>query len=121
MQRRLLRGVHARQSLDSNNSGQTKDGALIAFMARPITVFEADRRSRKLKHGRTRHQLLDSHEQWYRCIYWNEESRLCTNYGHRPQMCRDFPYGQPCGYGCDCDDGVEQTPIKQFLLRTVNA
>lgn len=33
---------------------------------------------------------------WYTCKNWDTETRLCTIYETRPQMCRDFPYMDPC-------------------------
>lgn len=40
----------------------------------------------------------------YRCIYWDEDARLCGAYQHRPAMCRDYQYpltaGGVCEHGC---------------------
>lgn len=38
---------------------------------------------------------------FFTCKHWNEETRLCGAYADRPRMCRDYPYGQQCGHGCD--------------------
>ena len=39
----------------------------------------------------------------FTCRHWDEETRLCTIYPDRPNMCRDFPYGKGCQYGCGCE------------------
>jgi Fe-S-cluster containining protein len=38
----------------------------------------------------------------YTCRHWDEESRLCTVYEDRPQMCREYPYAGRCQHDCDC-------------------
>lgn len=45
--------------------------------------------------------------QYYRCVHWDEETRLCGIYEARPNMCRYYPGyddGRACEYGCDCTD-----------------
>ena len=32
------------------------------------------------------------------CRFLDDETRRCTVYEHRPQVCRDFPGGRRCGY-----------------------
>ncbi len=44
---------------------------------------------------------------YFKCIYFDEESRNCTIYEERPRMCRDYPYDDVCGEdGCtmSCSD-----------------
>lgn len=36
----------------------------------------------------------------YTCKHWDEDSRLCTIYDKRPQMCADYPYRGTCQHGC---------------------
>jgi Fe-S-cluster containining protein len=38
----------------------------------------------------------------YTCRHWDEETRLCTVYEDRPDMCRDYPYNRACQHDCDC-------------------
>jgi Fe-S-cluster containining protein len=102
-------------SKDWLGSTRAQDGDLLAFMLREITVQEAaDRRAR---FGVDK-PVRDTGQQWFRCIYWDEETRLCGAYENRPAMCRDYPYpptprtcdklGRPqegagvCEHGCDC-------------------
>lgn len=41
----------------------------------------------------------------YTCKYFNKESGNCANYENRPNMCRDYPYGNKCKYrGCTLED-----------------
>lgn len=41
-------------------------------------------------HGRF---LEDSLPFYYRCKWFDEETRACTNYDDRPEPCRDYPWG----------------------------
>lgn len=44
----------------------------------------------------------------YTCKYWDTKSSLCTVYDKRPQMCRDYPNGEPCEWeGCGYDPSKE--------------
>ncbi len=38
----------------------------------------------------------------YTCRHWDEETRLCTVYEDRPQMCREYPYAGRCQHDCNC-------------------
>jgi Fe-S-cluster containining protein len=41
---------------------------------------------------------------WFTCKHFDKGMSLCTIYDHRPQMCRDYPYGSWCTYpGCQHD------------------
>jgi Fe-S-cluster containining protein len=46
---------------------------------------------------------VNPEREYFRCVHWDETTRLCTNYEDRPEMCRAFPYGKQCEYGCDAD------------------
>lgn len=41
------------------------------------------------------------------CVAWDRQTGLCREYEKRPQVCRDYPYGNPCqadvggGEGCN--------------------
>lgn len=38
----------------------------------------------------------------YTCRYFDRETRDCTIYEQRPDMCRDHPYNRPCTFkGCE--------------------
>lgn len=39
------------------------------------------------------------------CRHWDTETRLCTAYDQRPAMCRFYPYGNECDYGCGYELG----------------
>ena len=41
--------------------------------------------------------------QLYTCRHWDEETRLCTVYEDRPEMCREYPYAGRCQHDCNCD------------------
>ncbi len=41
---------------------------------------------------------------YYRCKHFDPKKKICTIYEHRPVMCREYPYGDPCKYR-DCTWG----------------
>jgi Fe-S-cluster containining protein len=76
------------------------DGLDILAMIVPLTHEEAI--ERRARFGGN--QLdVDPEAQYYRCVHWDEDTRLCRNYENRPGMCRDYPYGNGCDHGCDCE------------------
>ena len=89
------------------------DGDLIGFMLRELTHKQAVERQEQF--GAYQGRELDSDYQFYKCIYWNEKTRLCGAYEHRPQMCREYPYpwgskvecnfhgAGKCEHGCGCE------------------
>jgi Fe-S-cluster containining protein len=59
---------------------------------------------------------------YYRCKWFDQETRKCTNYENRPPMCRDYPWhGRPptewkalpktCGFLWDLDVEPEPIPV----------
>jgi len=92
-----------------------QDGDLLGFMLRELTHDEAVERQERFGAYPGR-ELGD--RQFYKCIYWDEDTRLCGAYGNRPQMCSEYPYpwqpgntdavgqcvgiGGVCEHGCDC-------------------
>lgn len=102
-------------TMDWLRSTKVTDGDLLGFMLRSLTTQEAaDRRARFGVE-----QPITEDMQYYRCIYWDEETRRCGAYSNRPSfMCGDYPYppqpnttnkhGQArkgagvCEHGCDC-------------------
>jgi Fe-S-cluster containining protein len=75
-------------SMDWIRGGDVTDGDLIGFMLRELTTEEAiDRRA---EFGVT--LPINPEHTYYRCIYWDESTRLCTAYEDRPMMCTDYPY-----------------------------
>lgn len=95
-------------SRDALTSTAVEDGDLLGFMLRPLSIEEAaERRSR---FGSS--LPVDDDRSYFRCAYWDEESRLCSIYEHRPSMCRDYPgYGREvaCEHRCGLVGGVEFT------------
>jgi Fe-S-cluster containining protein len=102
-------------SLDWVKGGRVTDGDLLGFMLRQITHVEAAERRSAFPGA----QPINPAETYYRCIYWDETTHLCTAYEHRPgHMCGEYPYpptpgrcdklGRPlgiagvCEHGCDC-------------------
>lgn len=48
----------------------------------------------------------------YRCKHFDEESHDCRIYDRRPQMCREYPYGNPCDF-----DGCTYAPEKPVKMK----
>lgn len=91
---------------DADDLSGVVDGEQIRSMIVPITAEEAVERMARL-YPDSPVEMRDVDKQWYRCIHWDEETRLCKIYEDRPQMCRDYPGyrdGTACDYGCDCTD-----------------
>ncbi len=44
----------------------------------------------------------------YTCRFFDRDTRLCTAYESRPDMCRDYPNGKPCRW-CDFDPNERKT------------
>ncbi len=37
------------------------------------------------------------------CVAWDRQTRLCREYEQRPDVCRGYPYGNPCRVDAGCD------------------
>lgn len=65
---------------------------------------------------------LGSEVFYYRCGWFDRETRTCTHYDERPSPCRDYPWGNPigptpmanlapwCGYRADVGQSVTIRP-----------
>ena len=47
-------------------------------------------------HLRATGRFGDEHH--YTCKHFDSETNNCTDYENRPEMCRNYPYGDPCGF-----------------------
>jgi Fe-S-cluster containining protein len=77
-----------------------RDGGVIAEMVIPLSLSEANERLERF--GSDREYGPESEGHVYTCRHFDDETRLCTIYEQRPEMCRDFPYAEDggCEYGC---------------------
>jgi len=81
--------------------GTDPDDKTVRDMVIPLTHRQAVARARKFGVPITiRKHLKGPMTRWYACRHWDEETRLCRIYEHRPQICRDFPYDEECRHGC---------------------
>ena len=77
-----------------------KDGAYIVDMLIPLSAKEsAERLERFGITGNFDPVKNEGHH--FTCRHWDEDTRLCTDYENRPEMCRDYPYNHECSHGCD--------------------
>lgn len=60
---------------------------------------------------------------WYTCSNFNKETRGCNIYQTRPDMCRDYPYSEPCDYKtCTWEDGLAGTyPYQDYADKMLEA
>jgi Fe-S-cluster containining protein len=92
------------------------DGPYILDMLVPLTHEQAVERWTALGFGEFPAAALPADAGVFTCRHWDEETGLCGAYDQRPAMCRDFPYGRPCVYGCgyqvpDPDAAAERQAI----------
>ena len=76
------------------------DGAYIQDMLIPLTRRQSLRRWRKFVSKERPLPEWGDDQTAATCKHWDEESRLCGAYEDRPDMCRDYPYGNACSHGC---------------------
>lgn len=74
----------------------------LAAMLIPLTVEAANIRQEQFVRGTKTGFTGQDDGHLYMCSHWDEETRLCGIYEDRPPMCRTFPYGKLCRYGCSC-------------------
>lgn len=75
------------------------DAPKLLAMLVPLTHHEAV--ERRARFGVDKPALSEDRA-YYRCIHWDETTRLCGNYEDRPGMCSRYPYGNGCDHGCNC-------------------
>jgi Fe-S-cluster containining protein len=82
------------------------DDLLLLQILRPISDDEAEARGLTYdvrgSFGRSLRGINERPKNgYYTCRAWDEDTRLCTIYEDRPNMCRGYPYGNACSHGCD--------------------
>ena len=68
--------------------------------ALPVDVAR-EKFTKEVKHeGETIRVLRHRKDHVYKsmCMFFDQDERRCTIYGGRPQVCRDYPNGNSCGY-----------------------
>jgi len=85
--------------------GRVLDGDQLLDMLIPLTPKEARERNRQFGGDGDNPFPWSDRGHHFTCRHWDEDTRLCTIYEERPMMCREFPYGKDCPFGCDCKAG----------------
>jgi Fe-S-cluster containining protein len=87
------------------------DCLMIADMLIPLTPEEADERCERFGINPDFPRLCheDGINQLYTCKNWDEETRLCTKYAARPDMCAAYPYEAAC-FHCKVEGGCKNGP-----------
>lgn len=88
-----------------------EEAAQMSAMLEPITVEEANARQLDLVRGGLTLFTPEDEGHLFKCHNWDEETRMCGIYEDRPPMCRTFPYGEPCRYGCTCFGEVPEPEV----------
>jgi Fe-S-cluster containining protein len=72
------------------------DGDFILDMLVPLDLVAAAERSIEFDGQLT----LTPGREYFTCRHWDPDTRLCTVYDQRPDMCRRYPYRNGCDHGC---------------------
>src|ERR1019366_288079 len=105
----------------SRDWSKTHQGTYIADMILPLTLEAAKERWALYGLGDWPEPFFGPYPgKMFSCRHWDTETRLCTAYEARPDMCRDYPYGGPCNAGCDFQ--VEITPdiLRRYGVMTAS-
>jgi Fe-S-cluster containining protein len=83
------------------------DGEFIADMLIPLSPKEAKDRIRDSggKIGLKEEFAWKNRGHHFTCKHWDKDSKQCTAYERRPNMCRKYPYGTKC-HKCGIVAGV---------------
>ncbi len=77
-----------------------RQGGFIVNMVVPLSHEAAAERAREFgADGVAPH--LDGRD-LFKCRHWDEQTRFCTVYERRPDMCRLYPYAEPDGSPKPC-------------------
>jgi Fe-S-cluster containining protein len=93
-----------------------RDGEVIAEMVVPLSVLEANERLERF--GSDREYTSESEGHVYTCRHFDDETRLCTIYERRPEMCRDYPYGHSGGCEYECGYCTPSDVVGKWTLLT---
>jgi Fe-S-cluster containining protein len=93
-----------------------RDGEVIAEMVVPLSVSEANERLERF--GSDREYTSESEGHVYTCRHFDDETRLCTIYERRPEMCRDYPYGHNGGCEYECGYRAPVDVVGKWTLLT---
>lgn len=89
------------QLIELNGQYNGYDGRMIEDMLIPLTDEQVTARAAEFGFedpGRGN---------YYTCRHWDDGTRLCGVYDHRPQMCSAYPYERACGH-CGTEGGCQQ-------------
>jgi Fe-S-cluster containining protein len=78
-----------------------EEAGQIAEMLIPLTPKEARERHQAFGGTSMKFPWSDRGHN-FTCRHWDEDTRMCGIYEDRPDMCREFPYGKGCAFGCSC-------------------
>lgn len=97
------------ENIERDGAYNGNDGRMVSNMLIPLTHDEALARASHFEVGEAHRKQIERHpdSNFYTCRHWDEETRLCGVYDHRPDLCSKYPYGNAC-VGCG---GVSGEPM----------
>lgn len=108
------------ENLELGGNGE-RDSPFILDMLVPLTKRQAVARAKRFGLVETVRRWFSGDETWeggktfteaydlYTCRHWDEDTRLCTAYANRPDMCREYPYERECDHADCCYQASKKT------------
>lgn len=109
-------------ALERMAAGLVTDGAFVVDMVIPLTRRQASDRARRFGYKLPwRSRVFARGYDLFTCRHWNEETRLCSVYADRPQLCREYPYDHACDHADCCYTAPEKTRSRWRRIRREQA
>jgi Fe-S-cluster containining protein len=102
-----------RRGVSADGETRLEQAEQLADMLIPLTPKQARERSERFGGTNGERFVWADRGHHFTCKHWDEESRLCTIYPDRPDMCRGYPYGDRCTYDENCE--CTGSPIDDLL------
>lgn len=102
-----------KDKIDEYGEYNGNDGMMLANMLIPLTLEEAGERVERFGIDPKSVTAPEGvHDHYFTCKYWDEDTRQCTVYEARPDMCATYPYEREggcsiCGVEGGCKNGSE--------------
>ena len=89
--------IGAGNSTPMSNRGDETTKQIIGeiYLIAPMVIYLG---YKKLPYKQVRPEEKVERHHLYTCKHFDTKTNNCGIYEHRPQMCRDYPYGMSCNY-----------------------
>jgi Fe-S-cluster containining protein len=94
-------------AIETDGAYNGNDGRMIAQMLVPLSREQIEERMERFDIPAS--MVTGDHSNMFTCKHWDEETKLCTVYENRPEMCAAYPYEKKngCGY-CGAEGGSKK-------------